>query len=82
MNISGLNIETMNDETLNYLLSMVSKEIEVRRNKDKEKKWSAVIDAIKNYCQAYGDIEVHGCCEEILINENIDFSEIGIIIER
>lgn len=82
MDLSGFNIETMNDETLNYLLSKVSKEIETRRNKDKERKWNAVISAIKEYCHIYGSIEVHGCCEEILINENVDFAGIGVIIER
>lgn len=37
MDNSGFNIAEMNDETLQYLLSACEKEMQARKNKDKER---------------------------------------------
>lgn len=84
MDNSGFNIAEMNDETLQYLLSACEKEMQARKNKDKERKWKAVRTAIANYVETYGDIVCSLAYEDdFRINlHNIDFDTIGVFEER
>ena len=53
--------------------------IEARRKKEKEKAWNEVVEAIKNYCSAFGSIEYNIYGEDCYINKDDNFSTVGHI---
>ena len=56
--------------------------IEARRKKEKEKAWNEVVEAIKNYCSAFGSIEYNIYGEDCYINEDDNFSTTGKILSE
>ena len=74
-----VNINSMSDMELTEHITAFLEEREKRRESAREKAWEEVVDAIKNYCNNFGDISVSDFEQSISLNSNMDFSSIGEI---
>ena len=75
-------VETLSAEDLSHLQLVIADELEHRRLCAKETAWNEVVEAIKNYCSAFGSIEGNTHEEEYYINDDDDFSAIGKIFSK
>lgn len=73
-------VETISAEDLSYLQLVIADELEHRRLCAKETAWNEVVEAIKNYCSAFGSIEYNTYEEEYYINDDNNFSTVGKIL--
>lgn len=69
----------MSDMELTEHINAFIEERDKRRESAREKAWEKVIDAIKNYCNNFGEIAVSDFEQSISLNSNMDFSSIGEI---
>ena len=76
-NISNLN--EIDTKELCELREKIDNIIEARHKKEKEKMWNEVVEAIKNYCSAFGSIEYNIYGEDCYINKDDNFSTVGSI---
>lgn len=74
-----VNINSMSDMELTEHITAFLEEREKRRESAREKAWEEVVDAIKNYCNNFGEITVNDFEQSISLNSNMDFSSIGEI---
>ena len=74
-----VNINSMSDMEHTEHITAFLEEREKRRESAREKAWEEVVDAIKNYCNNFGDISVSDFEQSISLNSNMDFSSIGEI---
>lgn len=74
-----VNINSMSDMELTEHITAFLEEREKRRESAREKAWEEVVDAIKNYCNNFGDISVSDFEQSMSLNSNMDFSSIGEI---
>lgn len=77
-----MDIKNMNNEGLRELRQAIDKELEIRRNYQKEQLWNKVRTAISEYITHFGDIECvitnkDDYDEEVFIHEGWDLSEPG-----
>lgn len=75
-------VETISAEDLSHLQLVIADELEHRRVCDREKAWNEVVDAIKNYCSAFGSIEYNIYGEDCYINKDDNFSTVGKILSE
>lgn len=73
-------VETLSAEDLSHLQLVIADELEHRRLCAKETAWNEVVEAIKNYCSAFGSIEYNTYEEEYYINDDNNFSTVGKIL--
>ena len=76
------NIDNLNEidtKELCELREKIDNIIEARHKKEKEKMWNEVVEAIKNYCSAFGSIEYNIYGEDCYINKDDNFSTVGSI---
>lgn len=74
-----VNIYSMSDMELTEHITAFIEEREKRRESAREKAWEEVVDAIKNYCNNFGEITVSDFEQSISLNSNMDFSSTGEI---
>lgn len=74
-----VNVNSMSDMELTEHITAFIEEREKRRESAREKAWEEVVDAIKNYCNNFGEITVSDFEQSISLNSNMDFSSIGEI---
>lgn len=74
-----VDINSMSDMELTEHIAALIEEREKRRESAREKAWEEVVDAIKNYCNNFGEIVVSDFEQSISLNSNMDFSSIGEI---
>ena len=74
-----VNINSMSDMELTEHITAFIEEREKRRESAREKAWEEVVDAIKNYCNNFGEITVSDFEQSMSLNSNMDFSSIGEI---
>lgn len=72
-------IEDCSIEELSALQSKIFKEIERKKVFEEEKCWRKVIDALKEYTEIYGPIEVEDCGDTLYIEANASYDEMGRI---
>ena len=73
------NLNEIDTEELRELQEKIGNILETRYKKEKEKAWNEVVKAIKNYCSSFGSIEYNTYGEDCYINEDDNFSNVGII---
>lgn len=73
------NLSEIDTEELRKLQEEIDNIIVIRNKKEKEKAWNEVVKAIKNYCFSFGSIEYNVYGEDCYINEDDNFSNVGII---
>ena len=73
------NLNEIDIEELRELQEKIDNIIDTRNKKEKEKAWNEVVEAIKNYCSSFGSIEYYIYEEDCYINEDDNFSNVGII---
>ena len=73
------NLNEIDTEGLRELREKIDNIIDTRHKKEKEKAWNEVVKAIKNYCSSFGSIEYNVYGEDCYINEDDNFSNVGII---
>lgn len=76
-NISNLN--EIDTKELREIQEKIDNIIEARNKKEKGKMWNEVVEAIKNYCSAFGSIEYNIYGEDCYINKDDNFSTVGSI---
>ena len=76
------NLNEINTEELRELQEEIHNIIITRNKKEKEKVWNEVVKAIKNYCSSFGSIEYNIYGEDCYINEDDNFSNVGIIFSE
>lgn len=74
-----VNINSMSDMELTEHITALIEERDKRRESAREKAWGEVVDAIKNYCNNFGEITVSDFEQSISLNSDMDFSSIGEI---
>lgn len=74
-----VNINSMSDMELTEHITALIEEREKRRENAREKAWEEVVDAIKNYCNNFGEITISDFEQSISLNSDMDFSSIGEI---
>ena len=73
------NLNEIDTEELRELREKIDNIVDTRYKKEKEKAWNEVVKAIKNYCSSFGSIEYNIYGEDCYINEDDNFSNVGII---
>ena len=73
------NLSEIDTEELRELREKIDDIVDTRHKKEKEKAWNEVVKAIKNYCSSFGSIEYNIYGEDCYINEDDNFSNVGII---
>ena len=73
------NLNEIDTEGLRELREKIDDIVNTRHKKEKEKAWNEVVKAIKNYCSSFGSIEYNVYGEDCYINEDDNFSNVGII---
>ena len=73
------NLSEIDTEELRKLREKIDDIVDTRHKKEKEKAWNEVVKAIKNYCSSFGSIEYNIYGEDCYINEDDNFSNVGII---
>ena len=73
------NLNEIDTKELCELQEKIGNIIEARHKKEKEKLWNEVVEAIKNYCSAFGSIEYNIYGEDCYINKDDNFSTTGKI---
>ena len=73
------NLNEIDTKELCELREKIDNIIEARHKKEKEKAWNEVVEAIKNYCSAFGSIEYSIYGEDCYINKDDNFSTVGSI---
>ena len=73
------NLREIDTEELRELREKIDDIVDTRHKKEKEKAWNEVVKAIKNYCSSFGSIEYNVYGEDCYINEDDNFSNVGII---
>ena len=73
------NLSEIDTEELRELREKIDNIVDTRYKKEKEKAWNEVVKAIKNYCSSFGSIEYNVYGEDCYINEDDNFSNVGII---
>lgn len=73
------NLSEIDTEELRKLREKIDDIVDTRHKKEKEKAWNEVVKAIKNYCSSFGSIEYNVYGEDCYINEDDNFSNVGII---
>ena len=76
------NLNEIDTKELCELREKIDNIIEARNKKEKEKMWNEVVEAIKNYCSAFGSIEYNIYGEDCYINEDDNFSTTGKILSE
>ena len=76
------NLNEIDTKELRELQEKIDNIIEARHKKEKEKMWNEVIEAIKNYCSAFGSIEYNIYEEDCYINKDDNFSTVGRILSE
>ena len=76
------NLNEIDTKELCELQEKIGNIIEARHKKEKEKVWNEVVEAIKNYCSAFGSIEYNIYGENYYINEDDNFSTVGSIFSK
>lgn len=76
------NLNEIDTKELCELREKIDNIIEARNKKEKEKVWNEVVEAIKNYCSAFGSIEYNIYGEDCYINEDDNFSTTGKILSE
>ena len=76
------NLNEIDTKELCELQEKIGNIIEARHKKEKEKVWNEVVEAIKNYCSAFGSIEYNIYGENCYINEDDNFSTVGSIFSE
>lgn len=75
-------VDTLTDADLTALQEQVGREIRVRNENKRSRKWKAVVDAIKEYVNAYGAITVEGYECDVDIDLENNFTNCGFIEKR
>ena len=73
------NLNEIDIEELRELQEKIDNIIDTHNKKEKEKAWNEVVNAIKNYCSAFGSIEYNIYGEDCYINKDDNFSTVGRI---
>ena len=73
------NLNEIDTKELCELREKIDNIIEARHKKEKEKMWNEIVEAIKNYCSAFGSIEYSIYGEDCYINKDDNFSTTGKI---
>ena len=73
------NLNEIDIKELRELQEKIDNIIDTHNKKEKEKAWNEVVNAIKNYCSSFGSIEYNIYGEDCYINEDDNFSNVGII---
>ena len=73
------NLNEVDTEELRELQEKINNIIDTRNKKEKEKAWNEVVKAIKNYCSSFGSIECNTYGEDCYLDEDDNFSNVGII---
>ena len=81
-NLLTRSVEEISVEELSDLQLVITDELEHRRSRAKETAWNEVVEAIKNYCSAFGSIEYNIYGEDCYINEDDNFSTVGRILSE
>ena len=76
------NLNEIDTKELCELREKIDNIIEARHKKEKEKMWNEVVEAIKNYCSAFGSIEYNIYGEDCYINKDDNFSTVGRIFSE
>ena len=72
-------IEECSIEELIVIQSKIINEITKKKRFEEEKSWRKVVDALKEYIEIYGTIEINFCGEIFYIDANTLCDEIGHI---
>lgn len=76
-----VNIDSMSDMELTEHINAFIKERDERQKVKREKAWEVVVNAIKSYCDNFGNITVNDFEQSISLCSDMDFSSIGEIEE-
>ena len=72
----------MSDAELDSMASAIRAEAYRRRNQKQEQMWNAVKDAIKNYINEFGEIEIESMSETTYLSAMDDYQTFGTIEQR
>ena len=72
-------IEQSSSEDLSEAQRTISTILETRKYKAKEEAWRKLTNAIKDYANTFGDIEVNTYYETFKISSTDDYSSVGEI---
>lgn len=72
----------MSDAELDRMASAIRAEVDRRRNRKQEQMWNAVKDAIKNYINEFGEIEIESMEETLYLSVMDDYQTFGTIEQR
>ena len=80
--VINYNLAEMSNEEVSKLLVEVQAEEDRRRNQKQEQMWNAVKDAIKNYINEFGEIEIESMGETIYLSAMDDYQTFGTIEQK
>ena len=72
----------MSDADLDRMASAIRAEAYRRQNQKQEQMWNAVKDAIKNYINEFGEIEIESMSETTYLSAMDDYQTFGTIEQR
>ena len=80
--VINYNLAEMSDEEVSKLLVEVQAEVDRRRNQKQEQMWNTVKDAIKNYINEFGEIEIESMGETTYLSMMDDYQTFGTIEQK
>ncbi len=72
----------MSDVELDRMASAIQAEADRRRNQKQEKMWNAVKNAIKDYINEFGEIEIESMVETVYLSAMDNYQTFGTIEQR
>lgn len=72
----------MSDAELDRMASAIRAEVDRRQSQKQEEMWNAVKNAIKNYINEFGEIEIESMSETIYLSAMDDYQTFGTIEQR
>lgn len=72
----------MSDAELDIMASAIRAEVDRRQNQKQEKMWNAVKNAIKDYINEFGEIEIESMVETVYLSAMDDYQTFGTIEQK
>lgn len=72
----------MSDAELDIMASAIRAEADRRQNQKQEKMWNAVKNAIKDYINEFGEIEIESMVETVYLSAMDDYQTFGTIEQK
>lgn len=72
----------MSDAELDRMASAIRAEVDRRQSQKQEEMWNAVKNAIKNYINEFGEIEIESMGETVYLSAMDDYQTFGTIEQK